>query len=127
MLSREEKNKVDIWSGLLRLLSSRKLGKGELGKVTMWMDKDKYAKHLMRVEKIDNSTKYIVHDIEQSLMYYIEQENLPDWMRLGVALLSIVDPEVELDKIGYMYKQGVYYLEVRGDVPEEIRITNSND
>ena len=127
MLSREEKNKVDIWSGLLRLLSSRKLGKGELGKVTMWMDKDKYAKHLMRVEKIDNSTKYIVHDIEQSLMFYIEQENLPDWMRLGVALLSIVDEEVELDKIGYMYKQGVYYLEVRGDVPEEIRITNSND
>lgn len=109
------------------LVMSGRLMRGEFGKVTMWMAKDRYAKHLMRVEKIDNSTKYIVHDIEQSLMFYIEQENLPDWMRLGIALLSIVDEEVELDKIGYMYKQGVYYLEVRGDVPEEIRITNSND
>jgi len=94
----------------------------EVNLIAMAMErKKKSIKARMRVEYKPGESAYLVHDLSDNEVYYVTEEELPEWARESMSLLHLLPPESELDDVGFFYAPGIYYLEIKTAVPSEHR------
>lgn len=94
----------------------------EVNLIAMAMErKKKSIKARMRVEYRQGEDAYLVHDLSDNEVYYVTEEELPEWARESMSLLHLLPPESELDDVGFFYAPGIYYLEIKTAVPSEHR------
>ena len=72
----------------------------------------------MRIEYKPESSSYLVHDLSDNEVYYLSSEDVPEWAKTNMALLSMVEPETEIDGVGFFYTQGVFYLDIKTSIPQ---------
>ena len=72
----------------------------------------------MRIEYKPESGSYIVHDLSDNEVYYLSSEDVPEWAKTSMALLSMVEPETEVEGVGFFYAQGVFYLDIKTPIPQ---------
>lgn len=77
----------------------------------------KNIKSRMRVEFKPEQEAYIVHDLSDNEVYYLTEDQLPEWAKESMSLLHLLPPESELDDVGFFYAPGIYYLEIKTAVP----------
>ena len=75
----------------------------------------------MRVEYKSEFKSYVVHDLSDHEVYYLGVMNTPEWVISGVAVLSLVEPETEVEGVGFFYAPGVFYLDIKSSIPIEHR------
>lgn len=94
----------------------------EINALSMAMVRKKQSiKARMRVEYKPGESAYLVHDLSDNEVYYVTEEELPEWARESMSLLHLLPPESELDDVGFFYAPGIYYLEIKTAVPSEHR------
>ena len=72
----------------------------------------------MRIEYKPESGSYLVHDLSDNEVYYLSSEDVPEWAKTSMALLSMVEPETEVEGVGFFYAQGVFYLDIKTPIPQ---------
>lgn len=75
----------------------------------------------MRIEYKPDQDSYLIHDLQENGVYYLSIEHLPEWAKEAMALLSILEPESTAEGVGFFYAPGVFYVDVKADIPEEHR------
>lgn len=98
-------------------LSSREVNTLSMAMVA----KKQSIKSRMRVEYKKEQNAYLIHDLSDNEVYYLTEENLPEWARESMALLHLLPPESEMDDVGFYYAPGIYYLEIKTAVPSGYR------
>jgi len=95
-----------------------RLDRREVNALSMAMvQKKRSIKSRMRVEFKPEQEAYIVHDLSDNEVYYLTEDQLPDWAKESMSLLHLLPPESELDDVGFFYAPGIYYLEIKTAVP----------
>lgn len=94
----------------------------EINAFSMAMARKKQSiKARIRVEYRQGESAYLVHDLSDNEVYYVTEEELPEWARESMSLLHLLPPGSELDDVGFFYAPGIYYLEIKTAVPSEHR------
>ena len=78
-------------------------------------------KSRMRVEYKKEQRAYIIHDLSDNEVYFLDEDQLPEWARESMSLLHLLPVESELDGVGFYYAPGIYYLEIKTAVPSGCR------
>ena len=87
----------------------------------MMRQKKQNIKSRMRVEYKKEQRAYIIHDLSDNEVYFLDEDQLPEWARESMALLHLLPVESELDGVGFYYAPGIYYLEIKTAVPSGYR------
>ena len=99
-----------------------RLDNREINALSMMMVAKKQSiKSRMRVEYKQEQKAYIIHDLSDNEVYYLDEDHLPEWARESMSLLHLLPVESELDGVGFYYAPGIYYLEIKTAVPSGYR------